>query len=174
MPKYPAVVADASPLISLEKLSGGFPLLAHTCTRLLVPEPVVQEISYFLESGIDYFDHHQVSEFVDVEVIARKAIPLSADLTPAGVKLGPGERYAISLARLRGLPLLVEERKARSIARGAGISVLGAAAVLKIAYERGGISSQSFKQQLQDLFRANRINRKVLDRMLGILPGEER
>lgn len=167
MPRYDVVVSDASPLISLEKLPDGFSLLEFTCSRLLVPETVVQEVSYFLEPDQDYFDRHGVRRFVEVEIVPSNNILLRRSKELG--QLGPGERYAIELARVRRTPLLVEERRARHLAREDGLQVFGAAAVIKIAREEHGIEAEQATELLHILFRANRINRKILDHVLDAL-----
>lgn len=169
MPKYEAVVADASPLISLEKLPAGFSLLQHTCSRLIVPQAVALEVSVFLEEGVDYFDLHDVGRFVGVEIIPNDQIPLSTWSGSELDLLGDGEKYALALAQDSQTPLLAEERKARSLAREGGLRVFGAAAIIKIAVEQGGIQRERGIELLRALFRAHRINRKVLDRMLAAL-----
>ena len=85
MPKYDAVLADASPLISLEKLPTGLPLLQHTFCTPVVPEVVLQEVSSFLPHGSGYFDRHGVRRLVAVEIVPFvSSDSLDADLRPLG------------------------------------------------------------------------------------------
>jgi predicted nucleic acid-binding protein len=169
MPKYDAVVADAGPLISLEKLPGGFDLLRYTCSRLLVPLPVLGEVSHLLLPGEDYFARYRLPKAVTLEIVPEESIPAPEEL--ATQRLGPGERSAISLAAARRVPLLAEERQARRQARNQGLRVFGAAAIIKIACEEEGISRQRAIELLEELFRAHRINQKVLRHLLRALPG---
>lgn len=169
MPKYDAVVADASPLISLEKLPAGFSLLPHTCSQLLVPEAVAQEVAAILEKGVDYFDLYDVRRFVGVEIIPSGQISLEEWPGSELELLGEGEKYALALAKEADAPLLAEERKARSLAREGGLRVFGAAAMIKIAVEQGGIQRQHGIELLRALLRAHRINRKVFERMRAAL-----
>lgn len=169
MPKYAAIVADASPLISLEKIPNGFSLLAYTCSKLLVPKAVADEVSVFLDEGVDYFEHHDVRRHVEVEIVPSREDSLQDDENPELKTLGAGERYAIALATARQVPLLLEERRARRLAREGGLRVFGAAATVKIAREEGGIPFERAGELLQALFKANRINRKVLERLLQAL-----
>jgi predicted nucleic acid-binding protein len=164
MPRCGALVADASPLISLEKLPGGFSLLAHACSQLLIPAPVAEEVSYALAEGEDYFEKHGAHEVVEVEVVPASTITVSEDLDPE--QLGLGERYAIALAEARQVPLMIEERKGRRVARALGLQIFGAAALIKIAFEEGGIDSHQAGDLLRALYRADRINRKVFLRMV--------
>lgn len=164
MPKYDAVVADASPLISLEKLQGGFSLLPYTCSKLIVPEAVLEEVSYFLPAGEDYFGRQHVPRFVDVEVVPRGEVSPWQEAEVGELALG--ERYALAVAKARGTPLLAEERKARRLAREDGVPVLGAAGVVKLARDQGGITLQRAQELLEALAHANRISGKVLEQML--------
>ncbi len=167
MPRFDTVVADASPLISLEKLSAGFSLLEHTCARLLVPQVVLDEVSYGLATGVGYFERYPLSAGVDLQVIPDAQI---TPLPPAeAAALDPDERAALAVALEHRAPFLAEERKARRLAREKGLRVFGAAALIKIAWEEGGISRQDGRDLLDGLFRVKRINRKVLAQLLEAL-----
>ncbi len=164
MARYDAVVTDAGPLISLEKLPNGFALLEHTCAKLLLPQAVAAEVSYFFPDEDAYFAQHRVREFIEVEVVTSTEITLHSGNDYS--RLGEGERSAIALALELQIPLLVEERLARRLARERGLRVFGAAAIIKIACEEKGISSERGGELLRSLFDANRINRKVLRHLL--------
>ncbi|MDY7095094.1 MAG: hypothetical protein SX243_19130 [Acidobacteriota bacterium] len=167
MPRFGTVVADASPLISLEKIPGGFSLLANTCSRLLVPQAVAEEVSFYLDEGVDYFRHHGVGQSVGVEVVGAVELGVLDGIEPQ--ELGRGELHAIALAHARSTPILIEERKGRRVARDQGLVVFGAAAVVKIAFEEGGVDGDEAESHLRALHQERRISRKVLTRMLEVL-----
>jgi predicted nucleic acid-binding protein len=82
------------------------------------------------------------------------------------VKLGPGEAEAISLAReLKADVVLIDERKAFTVARECGLFVTGTLGVLAIAAEKGLVS---LPEVLAALRRTSfRVSREVLDELLG-------
>lgn len=169
MPKYGTVVTDAGPLISLEKIPEGFSLLQYVCSRLLVPEAVLNEVSVTFGEGCDYLSDHRIREVIDVQVVEGQESPLDENLREDFATLGAGEKSALALARWHSAPILVEERRARGLAHAIGLTRFGAAAVIKIAYEEEGISRQHAESCLRRLLFVNRINRKVFDRVLEAL-----
>ena len=123
------VVSNTSPLnylvlIELQQL------LPALFSRVLVPEAVLRElrspaapaqIGAWLNTSPDWIE-------------SRVATDIPTELR----QLGPGEREAIALAESvnRGLVLL-DERRARGIARQRGLAVTGTLGVLDLAAARG-------------------------------------
>lgn len=62
--------------------------------------------------------------------------------------LDAGEAEAITVAKERRLPLLVDETKGRSIARMMGIPVLGLVGLLLMAVQRGHLAPADAEQLL--------------------------
>ena len=82
------------------------------------------------------------------------------------LELGPGEAEAISLAReLKADVVLIDERKAFTVARQCGLFVTGTLGVLAIAAEKGLIA---LPEAIAALRRTSfRVSREVLDDLLG-------
>ena len=105
------VVSNSSPLIALARI-GPLNLLATLYRRILIPPEVRHEVT----------------------VAGRASLRLPADpaIERACRALGAGERGAILLAKATNADLtLLDESKARRIARDAGLSVVGCIGLLK-------------------------------------------
>ena len=82
-----------------------------------------------------------------------------------GLRLGPGEAEAISLAReLKADAVLIDERKALTVARQCGLFVTGTLGVLEIAAEKGLIV---LAEAIAALRRTSfRVSDEILDEVL--------
>lgn len=128
------IISDAGPLIALAK-TGQLNVLQALFASVLIPEAVAEEL--YLES--DMSGSVQLAEarelgFIRIESVAKllKFKSLSVD---------PGEAAAISLARERKLPLLIDDAYGRKAARDKGVSFFGTGALLLKAKEAGVIST---------------------------------
>lgn len=85
----------------------------------------------------------------------------------AAYRLGAGEVATIILAKeLPADVALLDERKARLLARAEGVRVLGSVGVLEICYRRGDIAD--LRQVYADLIlQGVRIDRRILDQSLA-------
>jgi hypothetical protein len=68
--------------------------------------------------------------------------------TPLAI-MGPGEAAAIPLAHLLGVPLLVNEARAKKFATNAGVEVLTVPATIVVLYRRGVISNKAAWRKLE-------------------------
>jgi predicted nucleic acid-binding protein len=114
------VVSDTGPFITLERLPGGFKLLRQLYDRVLLPERVLAELAAGRPPGDDYLQEFGLADFVEVVTVQAT--------DPDLAELDAGERDALSLALGRGLPLLIEERIGRDIARAKGCLTRGSRA----------------------------------------------
>lgn len=80
-----------------------------------------------------------------LEVVTVDEVPLLVELRTL---LDPGEAEALALARQRDLPLIVDEKKGRRVARMMGVPVLGMVGVLLLALQREILDPQTAKQIL--------------------------
>ena len=121
------VVSDSSPLIALARI-GQLNLLAKLYRRILIPPEVGHEVTV---AGQGLPGAGQVRGAAWIEVAAPR---VAADpVVERGCRaLGAGERGAILLAKATNADLtLLDESKARRIARDAGLSVVGCIGLLK-------------------------------------------
>ena len=115
------VVSNSSPLIALARIDR-LDLLASFYKRILIPTEVHHEVTV---AGREPPGAEEVRNARWIEV-ASSTDPPHPLLTAACKDLGAGERAAILLAQsLRADHVLLDEWKARRVARDGGLSVVG-------------------------------------------------
>jgi uncharacterized protein len=125
------VVCNAGPLIALAGVAQ-LPLLRALYRRILVPEPVVEEI---VRSGAGRGGAIEIGSAHWLEVVPPPAEPDAL----LAAELGTGESAVLRVAaRLRAPLVLIDERRARRIATQVyGLKVRGTAGVLVEAKRAG-------------------------------------
>jgi uncharacterized protein len=141
------VVSNSSPLIALARI-GRLSLLASLYKRILIPAEVQHEVTV---AGRGLPGAEEVRNANWIEVALRKSLA-DPSLAQACQDLGAGERGAILLAK--SLPadiILLDEWKARRIAREAGLSIVGCLGTLEAAAGKGLVAD--LRQAYIDLLR---------------------
>lgn len=125
------VVCNAGPLIALAGIAQ-LPLLRALYRRILVPEPVIEEV---VRSGAGRAGAIEIASAQWLEVVSP---PTEPDALLAA-ELGTGESAVLRVAaRLRAPLVLIDERRARRIATQVyRLKVRGTAGVL-VEAKRGG------------------------------------
>ena len=158
------VVADSSPLIILAKLNL-LDLLPKLYPHVYMSTEVYAEV---VVAGAGLPGASNVAEADWIEV---KPIQNPAELAAAESKfnLGAGELSTIILARdLNAELTLVDDLRARRLAKSEGFAIRGTVGLLELLYRRGDISDlRSAFQQL--LSHAVYVDRALLDRRLQLL-----
>lgn len=151
------IVSDTSPLISLEKIDGGYTFLRQLYDRVLVPPAVLRELAAGpFESREAYLSRFGIEDLLQVE----EPESPGRDETE---HLDPGEREAIALAEEFDLPLLIEEEAGRAIARELGIDISGIAGQILRAVREEVIRGDGAHRMLAKLKEEGRINRQVFE-----------
>jgi predicted nucleic acid-binding protein len=110
------IVSDTTTLIVLERLDA-LSMLCSLFDQILVPQAVMNE----LLSG-----HSEINELIQVAGCYKVvSVNASKRLLELSQWLDMGEAEAIELALTRQLPLIIDERKGRKIARQKNLSVRG-------------------------------------------------
>jgi predicted nucleic acid-binding protein len=126
----PVIVSDASCLIGLSNI-GKLDILSRLYSRVLIP-PAVQK------------------EFGDIVPLAEVIAPSDNDLVRSlGLFLGAGESEAIALAIELGTAIILDDKKARSVAEGMGLHPIGTVGILLHAKDEQLI--QSVKEAIHEL-----------------------
>lgn len=126
------VVADSSPLVVLAKLAC-FDFLGKLFAHVYIPPEVQYEV---VVAGAGLPGASEVSRAEWIEV---KGIQNPADLDAARRKfgLGPGEMSTILLAKELGAnPVLIDDYRARKLAKAEGLEILGSVGLLEAFYRR--------------------------------------
>ena len=117
------VVSDSSPLIALLNIKK-FELLQKIFSTIIIPPQVMSEIEEGINSGSEWFGYKQQG-FIVVQTLEDDTRLLLLNL-----QLDPGESEAILLADQLKLPLLIDEKAGRKIAKDFGLQVRGLVGVL--------------------------------------------
>lgn len=128
-------VSDSSPLI-IYASSGYLDLLRQVLGEIFIPSAIWNEVV------VDGGNRPEVAAVASASWIRQRDL-LHPDLVQElRVELGPGESEAIGLATELddNVPILLDDAKARRIARQRGLRVVGSAGVLLLAKQRHVIS----------------------------------
>ena len=156
------IVSDTGPLISLEKLAGGYDFIGRLYEKLIVPEEVIQEVSHRYESPFAYIEHFEIGDLLDIRSIS------TSELLPQEFRLHQGEIAAIHLAISLKLPLLIEETVGRKIASKLGIPISGIGGQIVKSHREGLLGEVEAIEMLREMLENKRINEKVF---LGLVEG---
>ena len=138
------IIADASPLIafgSIDKLSIIFKLFSKVVITQTVADECVADMG-------------RPGAIAIAKVIAAQKIQIHAsvalkDCAEILAILDQGEADAIALAHTLNLPLVIDEKLGRSIAKALGIKIIGTVGILLLAKQKGII--KHIKPNLQEL-----------------------
>lgn len=127
------IVSDSSPLIALLNI-GKLELLKNIFSSVIIPSMVAEEIEQGLTSDSNWFVFKEQG-FISVQ-------PMKDDsrLVMLRLQLDPGESEAILLADQLNLPLLIDEKAGRKMAKDMGLQVQGLVGVLYALKQAGHIS----------------------------------
>lgn len=161
------VVSDTGPLVSLEKVAGGFQFLRLMTDRVLVPEAVLLEAGAKLPNPESYLADHGIADLTEV---VRGIDVARVAAMPGSRPLHRGELEALALAHDRGLPVLLEDGDARKVAKVAGLKFVGIGGLVLAAARRDAVNRAEALRLLDDLMAANRLTRRLRDALAAELP----
>jgi predicted nucleic acid-binding protein len=158
-----SVVADSSPLIILAKLDV-FDLLPKLYPRVYISSEVHTEV-VVAGAGLPGAAEVAAAEWIEVKPI-RSPAELAAAESKYGI--GSGELSTIILAReLKAEITLIDDLRARRIAKDEGLTVRGVVGLLELLYTRREVADlRSMFRQL--LGRAAYIDRALVNRRLKL------
>ncbi len=153
------IVSDTGPLISAERITGGFRLLRLLYDQIIIPPEVLAELLFYLPPGTDYLEHYDIQDLIRIE--PSPAPPPGTD------HLHAAEKCALALAIKHKLPLLVEERDARQEAKNQQVRIIGMAGLIIKARNIEIISSAEARALTVELYQRLRINKYLYTCLLG-------
>jgi len=121
------IVSDTTTLIILERLDA-LSMLCSLFDQILIPQAVMDEL---LEGNSKINELMQLAGCYKVV-----SVNASERLLELSQWLDRGEAEAIELALNRQLPLIIDERKGRKIARQKKLSIIGLAGLIVLAAKR--------------------------------------
>jgi predicted nucleic acid-binding protein len=158
------VVADSSPLVILTKL-GCLDLLNRLFPRLYISAEVHDEV-VIVGAGLPGASEVSKAEWIEVKAVQN---PISLYSAQRKYALGPGEMSTILLAKELGAnPVLLDDYRARRLAKAEGLEILGTVGLLEAFYLRRYLTD--LRSAFQQLLTHNvYIDQRLLDRRLRAL-----
>jgi uncharacterized protein len=157
-------VSDSSPLVVLSKL-GFLDLLNRVFPRVYISPEVHREV-VVAGAGLPGASEVSKSEWIEVKPLRN---PAGLYSTQRRYGLGPGEMSTILLAKEMGAnPVLLDDYRARKLAKAEGLEILGSVGLLETFYLRRYLTDlgSAFRQLL--VHKAY-IDQRLLDRRLRSL-----
>ena len=151
-----SIVSDATAMIVLAKL-GRLELLRHLFTGVVIHQTALGEICAKADHDATVWQEAFFTIMPD---------PLDSLQKHLETILDRGESAALALAHSMGLPVLVDEKKGRSLARTLDIPVIGFAGVMLALFRKGTIDAVTMAAILDE---ARAIGFRLSDRLLGEL-----
>ncbi len=141
------IISNASPLIFLAKIDKLGLLEGY---EIIIPKQVYQEITKGAKTGRE--DAYKIENLVGKNIIKVEEIKILKEIEKHN--LGDGEKAAISLGISKNIALvLLDERKARRIAKFYKLKPKGTIGVLFEALKNNKISKKEFNVLMQKLIK---------------------
>ena len=155
------IISNTSPLIFLAKI-GKLDLLKEH--EIIIPKQVYEEIIKGSKVGKE--DAHKIINLVEKNIIRIEETKIIKELEKQNI--GKGEKAAISLAINNKINLiLLDEKKARRIAKFYKLKARGTLGILIEAYKNKKINKKEFKESIRKLIKEGyRIREELLFELL--------
>lgn len=132
------IVADSGPLISLGKIDR-LSLISKLAGKILIPQAVADECL----ADLSLPGAHAIQKGLDENLIEIYLLPESAKQPILLSLLDKGESEAILLSLYLNIPILIDEKIGRQVARKNGLSIIGIGGLLIAAKKKGLIKKVS-------------------------------
>ena len=155
------IVSDTTSLIALDKLES-LGILSDIFDSVLLPFAVLSELEVGSPHIRAKLETAGCFEFISLED--------SEQLSSLKIMLDLGEAEAITLALERKLPILIDERKGRSIAKQLNLTVTGFAGVLILAAKKSALRPAKAQEMLDHaIINGFRLSDELYQRVSEIL-----
>jgi predicted nucleic acid-binding protein len=159
------IVSNTGPLISLEKLRQGYAFIRQLYDTVIIPPGVLGEVAEGqFATPHAYLQHYGIVDLIEIHAVSQR------ERLPEVARWHVGEAQAIQLARELALPLLIAETLGRRVAQGLGIAISGIAGQILKAFRQGSLTAQEARDKLLELFQAGRMNRRIYEALLAVIP----
>ena len=129
--------------------------------KIVIPIEVYEEIS-IEEKDKRFLDAQIETRSLEVMTYENKLL-----FNELNILLDKGESASIALALEKNLPLLIDEKKGRSVAQNMGIEIIGRIGVLRFLYRNGKITKKRTEEILEKLNNSSfRVSKKLVDMVL--------
>ncbi len=140
------VVADTTPLISLLKINR-LDLLRNLFGEVYIPKAVFDELTV----NPDFTDEAEIvrnCDFISIQNVNDREVSLFRRTT--GLDLGESEALVLTDSIKADL-ILIDEIRARQIARTIGFNIMGTVGILRAAYKEGLVTANEIKNAVEIL-----------------------
>ena len=156
-----AVVSDSTTLISLLNIDR-FELLFKFSKTIIISQAVYDEVSYQNHA------RQVLDSFIKSKRITVKSIKENKKLSQLLIRLDLGESESILLAKKENLPLIIDEKKGRSVAIEFGLTTIGLIGILLVFKKNGQLSNDEITDIVNDLRKVEfRVSDSLLEFLLG-------
>ena len=150
------IVSDSTTLIILSDLKR-LDLLSNLFKEVIIPQSVYDEITV-------------KQPLVSAPFIHIRKVDESELLTTLLSLLDRGESEAIALAVEMEMPLIIDEKKGRKIARNLHVDIIGLLGILYLNIQKGFLTQTEAQTFLKDaVSHGYRISQKLIDEMFSTL-----
>ena len=154
------IISDSTALITLINIEE-YDLLKFFTHKIVIPIEVYEEIS-IEEKDKRFLDAQIETRSLEVMTYENKLL-----FNELNILLDKGESASIALALEKNLPLLIDEKKDRSVAQNMGIEIIGLIGVLRFLYRNGKISKKRTEEILEKLSVSSfRVSKKLVEIVL--------
>ena len=149
------IVSDSTTLIVLNNL-GKLDLL-KVFNQVYIPQKVYEKVNF-------------KNDFILPDFIKVKKIETNKLYFYLTKLLDEGESEAITLAKELNLPLIIDEKKGRKIAKNLNIKIIGLLGILYLNYKKGFLTEEEIGLFLEDAINNGyRIYQRLLDEFWNTL-----
>jgi len=146
------IISDSTTLIILSDLER-FDLLSNLFEEVFVPQSVYEEIT--IKKPLDNTSFISIRQAADTEL-----------LKTLYALLDKGESEAIALAMEMGLPLIIDEKKGRKIARNHGVKIIGLLGILYLNIKKDYLNETEARTFLKEaIAHGYRISQQLIEEM---------
>ncbi len=154
-----AVVSDSTTLISLLNIDQ-FELLFKFSKIIIISQAVYAEVIYQNHAK------QVLDGFIEYKRVIVKSIEDDKNLPQLLIRLDLGESESILLAKKENLPLIIDEKKGRSVAEEFGLKIIGLIGILLVFKKSGQLSNDEITDIVNDL---RKVEFRVSDSLLEFL-----
>ena len=150
------IVSDSTTLIVLLDLDR-VDLLSNLFEKVYIPQAVFEEINYKKDVRLPkLFKLEKVKNIEKLDELKQL--------------LDIGESEAIVLALEKNMPLIIDEKKGRKIAKNLGVKIIGLLGIVLLNQKQGFISKKEAKEFLDNVIaRGFRISKKLIEEFVKTL-----
>ena len=143
------IISDSTTLIILSDLKR-FNLLSNIFEKVYIPKKVFEEVNYR--------NNIKLPKFIEIIEINQNEL-----LTNLKKILDEGESEAIALAVQKKLPLIIDEKKGRKVAKNLNIEIIGLLGILYLNYKKNHLSKKEIEEFLDKaVLNGYRISNRLL------------